>query len=63
MQVPSEERISVSHIVDKQLFNFKHLGLIHLLFPNAVIIHTTRNFMDVIFSILRYYFNEVRHCI
>jgi len=59
--VPLELHISgftVAHAVDKQLFNFKHLGLVHLLFPDAPILHTTRNFMDVVLSTLRYNFNE-----
>jgi hypothetical protein len=42
----------------EQLFNFRHIGLIHFVFPDAVIIETTRSFMDVVFSILRYNFNE-----
>ena len=57
-QIPLERRFTVSRIVDKQLFNFKHLGLVHLLFPDAPILHTTRNFMDVVLSTLRYNFNE-----
>jgi hypothetical protein len=57
--VPVERRSKVSRIIDKQLFNFKQLGLIHLVYPDAVILETTRNFMDVVFSIYRFNFNEV----
>jgi hypothetical protein len=46
-------------IVDKQLFNYKQLGLVHMVFPDAAIVETTRSFMDVAFSIFRYNFNEV----
>ena len=33
---------SVPHVVDKNPLNFRHLGLIHLLFPEARIIHCRR---------------------
>jgi hypothetical protein len=29
-------------VVDKMLFNYRNVGFIHLLFPNAVILHTVR---------------------
>ena len=35
-----------SHIADKWLQNFRHIGLIHLALPNAKIIHATRNPFD-----------------
>jgi tetratricopeptide (TPR) repeat protein len=38
-------------VVDKQLGNFVHVGLIALLFPNARIIHCTRDPMDLGLSI------------
>ncbi len=37
-------------IVDKQLGNFCHIGLIHLMLPNAKIIHAQRDPMDTCFS-------------
>ena len=40
----------INYIVDKMLFNFRNVGFIHLLFPKAKIIHTVRNFWDVLFS-------------
>jgi len=48
----------VTRMVDKQLFNFRHLGLIHLVFPDAPIVETTRNFMDVVLSIYRHNFGD-----
>lgn len=40
-----------SNVTDKMPANYMHLGLIYLLFPNATIIHTQRNPMDVCLSI------------
>ncbi|MBT4768150.1 MAG: sulfotransferase, partial [Phycisphaerae bacterium] len=40
-----------SRVVDKQLGNFVHAGLISLLFPNARIIHCTRDPLDLGLSI------------
>jgi tetratricopeptide (TPR) repeat protein len=37
-------------IVDKDLMNFQHLGLIHRLFPDARIIHCRRDATDTCFS-------------
>ncbi|GAB4181980.1 MAG: sulfotransferase [Wenzhouxiangellaceae bacterium] len=37
-------------IVDKMPTNYQLLGVIHLLFPNARIIHTTRDPMDTVWS-------------
>jgi tetratricopeptide (TPR) repeat protein len=41
---------SATRIVDKDLMNFQHLGLIHRLFPRARIIHCRRHAMDTCFS-------------
>ena len=38
-------------VTDKMPMNFKHLGLIQLLFPEAHIIHCTRNPLDTCLSI------------
>ncbi len=46
--------------VDKQLFNFKHVGVIRLLFPEARIINCYRGAMDTCFSIYRNYFTNLR---
>lgn len=40
----------VVRVVDKNLFNFQHLGLISILFPRARIIHCRRDPMDTCFS-------------
>ena len=44
-------------IVDKTLGNYYHVGLIHLLFPNARIIHCVRDPMDICWSMYRHRFN------
>lgn len=41
---------AASQVVDKQLGNYLHLGLIHLLFPHAPILHIHRNPLDCCFS-------------
>lgn len=42
---------SAARVTDKLPFNFRRLGLIHLLFPNARIIHCRRNPIDTCLSI------------
>lgn len=39
-----------THVVDKLPANFTHLGLIHLMLPNARIVHAMRDPMDACFS-------------
>ena len=39
-----------THVVDKLPDNFMHIGLIHLMFPNARIVHSMRDPMDSCFS-------------
>jgi tetratricopeptide (TPR) repeat protein len=39
-----------THVVDKLPDNFQHLGLIHLMFPAARIVHSMRDPMDSCFS-------------
>jgi tetratricopeptide (TPR) repeat protein len=41
---------NATHVVDKLPDNFQHLGLIHLMFPGARIIHSMRDPMDSCFS-------------
>ena len=48
-------------IVDKMPYNFKYLGIINLLFPEARFIHTQRNFNDNCFSIYKNYFSDNSH--
>lgn len=37
-------------IVDKMIFNYRNIGFIHMVYPNAVILHTLRDPMDTLFS-------------
>ena len=48
----------VKHVVDKMLFNFRNIGFIHLLFPEALIIHVVRDPMDTIFSCYKNKFED-----
>lgn len=38
------------HVTDKEPSNYLHLGLIHTLFPDSLIIHVTRNPLDTLLS-------------
>ncbi|MCZ6643606.1 MAG: tetratricopeptide repeat protein [Gammaproteobacteria bacterium] len=53
---PDSERIS-----DKLLINFLNIGLIHVLFPNACIIHCVREARDTCFSIYKRIFGARGH--
>ena len=44
------KELGVKRIVDKMLSNYKNIALIHLIFPEAVILHTMRDPMDTLFS-------------
>jgi Tfp pilus assembly protein PilF len=46
-----------THVVDKLPANFIHLGLIHLMLPNARIVHAMRDPMDSCFSCYSQLFN------
>ncbi len=48
---------SVRHITDKNPFNFLALGLIHLILPNAKIVHVRRNPLDTCLSGFTQLFN------
>jgi hypothetical protein len=52
-QAPAAERI-----VDKMPYNFNFVGLIHLLFPNARIIHIRRDPRDIALSCFSLIFGE-----
>jgi tetratricopeptide (TPR) repeat protein len=45
------------HFTDKMPANFRYLGLIGTLFPNAKVVHCRRDAMDVCFSIYRHNFH------
>jgi hypothetical protein len=48
----------VDRLTDKRPDNFLHIGLIKRLFPNAKIINTTRNPLDMALSIYFLYFDD-----
>jgi tetratricopeptide (TPR) repeat protein len=58
--IPQNLRASI--IVDKQPLNFRAIGLIRMLFPEAPIIYTRRDAMDVGFSIYRNNFSKNWPC-
>ena len=45
-------------LTDKAPLNFKWIGFIKILFPNAKIIHCDRDAMDTCFSIFKNYFQS-----
>ena len=45
-------------VIDKMLFNYQHINLIHLLFPKAMILHTVRDPLDTLFSCWKTRFNN-----
>ncbi len=47
-----------AHFIDKMPNNFSHVGLIHAMLPNAVIIDIRRHPMDACFSTYKQYFAE-----
>lgn len=51
-----------AHIVDKMLLNFRNIALIHLVFPEALILHTTRDPMDTLMSCLKNRFGDLSAC-
>jgi tetratricopeptide (TPR) repeat protein len=46
------------HFIDKMPNNFSHVGLIHAILPNAIIIDARRHPMDACFSTFKQYFAE-----
>jgi tetratricopeptide (TPR) repeat protein len=51
----------IGKVVDKQPLNFWHLGLVALAFPNARIVHCTRDIRDCGLSIYTQNFNETQN--
>lgn len=45
-------------IINKQLYNYLAIGLIHVMFPNAKIIHTKRNAVETCWSCYKLHFLE-----
>lgn len=52
----SSERVTPTRFADKMLTNYMNVGFIHLLFPNALILHVAREPMDTIFSAYKHDF-------
>ena len=48
----------LKRLVDKQLFNYRNIGFIRLMFPKAVILHTMRDPMDTLFSCYKHKFDD-----
>jgi len=48
----------IKRVVDKMLFNYKNIGFIHLVFPNAVILHTVRDPLDTLLSCYKHKFDD-----
>ena len=51
-----KERLYPSQFADKMLTNYMNVGFVHLLFPNALILHVARELMDSIFSAFKHDF-------
>jgi hypothetical protein len=51
-----EEKLKPVRFSDKMLTNYMNVGFIHLLFPNALILHVAREPMDTIFSAFKHDF-------
>ena len=51
-----EEEVKPTRFADKMLTNYMNVGFIHLLFPNALILHVAREPMDTIFSAYKHDF-------
>jgi len=49
--------VKPTRIIDKLNTNHRNVGFIHMLFPNALIIHAARNPMDSVFSAYKHDFN------
>jgi tetratricopeptide (TPR) repeat protein len=48
----------ITRIVDKMLFNYLNIPFIHLMFPEAVILHTVRDPLDTLFSCMKNRFGD-----
>ncbi|CAJ1968298.1 unnamed protein product [Cylindrotheca closterium] len=51
-----DEDYSPSKMVDKMLTNYYNVGFIHMLFPNALILHVAREPMDTLLSAFKHEF-------
>jgi hypothetical protein len=46
----SSRKDNVHRVIDKLLVNYRNIALIHLLFPNAIILHVVRDPLDTLLS-------------
>ena len=53
------EQKTITRMIDKMLFNYRNIGFIHLVYPNAVILHTMRDPMDTILSCYTHKFDDI----
>jgi len=53
---PEERKTNPKRFVDKMLTNYFNIGFIHLLYPNALILHVAREPMDTVFSAYKHEF-------
>lgn len=51
-----KDRVEPKRFADKMLTNYFNVGFIHMLFPNALILHVARNPMDVLWSAYKHEF-------
>jgi hypothetical protein len=56
--VSTHKKKAVRRIVDKMLFNYNNLGMLHMIFPNAPVVHMIRDPLDTLFSCYKHKFDE-----
>jgi hypothetical protein len=54
----NESSPRIDRIVDKMLLNYRNIPLIHLLFPEAIILHTVRDPLDTLLSCMKNRFGD-----
>ena len=54
-----KKSLNASRVTDKFPYNFKYIGIIKILFPNAKIVHCTRNLQDNCLSIFKTKFADL----
>jgi tetratricopeptide (TPR) repeat protein len=55
-QTSDEKKKTPKRFVDKMLTNYNNVGMIHMIYPNALILHVAREPMDTIFSAYKHEF-------
>jgi tetratricopeptide (TPR) repeat protein len=54
----SSSSVQIKRIVDKMLLNYLNIAFIHLLFPQAIILHTVRDPLDTLLSCMKNRFGD-----